>query len=402
MEKGTRNIVKGISAGSVMAGAPLAASVIGNLIPKGIEKGDFLKIKDSRLITKGGCEVLLQGINLVEAPFTALKDGKYFSDNRFEIFTALEERFGNYGARDVFNRCFSSFVTAGDIKSIAKTGFNCVVIPLRCDLLVSEKKKKAVTFKKLDAIIKACRKAGVYAILSLDAAAGCKENNNNLFGEGKECASNRSETIKFWAKMAKSYKDEPVVAAYNIIGSLEAENKEAVDDLCKKIIKAIRKEKDNHIIIAETSSDEILALGNVAMGISGAYTAICDVDAVTEKAVKVKENGNAVIALNFFPADYEKACTDLGNADISWAVGRYKGDMFCLYSGEKQSIDLSTDNYDTINEKLSAPLDTKNYTLNKGMSEMFGRVIDNSKKLTKEPQPVKINYAGGSAMSAGM
>ena len=96
---------------------------------------------------------------------------------------------------------------------------------------------------------------------------------------------------------------------------------------------------------------------------------------VTVYLEAVKNKGCAVIGTNLYPAGYEETATALTNEGIGWCMGGLKGDMYCLYCGDSPSIDLEKDSHDEMKEKLTKALETKNYKLNKGMSDMFTALL---------------------------
>ena len=373
---------QGIAAGAALAGAPAAANAVRSaagiiLTPKpAIEKeADLLKAKSGIIRDSEGNSVIFTGTNLGEAGFDCLEYGKPCEGNEKDNFAALAERFGNYGAREVFGSAYESLISASDIKSLAKAGANCVLIPLRSFLLTGN----------IDKILDACKKAGIYAILSLKEAPGPQNNMitrgkdgaDSLFGS-KKSSSLQSETVKLWAKIANRYKGREEIAAYNLLESPQADSAGDVYKLYSRIIAAVRKEKDNHIIITElpggeTAGFEKLEDDNLVIGFSGSCATVYELETFINNAVKAKETGAPVVALSFYPADYESAVSKLKAEGIGVTAGSYKGDEFCIMSGNRAVIDIKNDSFDDIKGKFADALKTKNFKKNKELTKaVFG------------------------------
>ncbi|MCQ2480736.1 MAG: glycoside hydrolase family 5 protein, partial [Clostridia bacterium] len=311
MEKGTKGIAAGIGTGSVIASIPALTGVVINTLSKPKDMDDMLKAENGEIINCSGEKVLLKGVNLCEVPFTCLKNEEAFEGSADEIFDALKERFGHYGAREVFNTCFAGAYTPDDIKALAKMGINCVNIPMRSVLLAEafKSKKNQIHFAKMDALIKACKKAGVYVILSLE-----------------EKPEKDKEIVKLWEKIAKHYAKETAIAGYNLIASPDGD----LSSLCKTysaVIKALRKLQDNHIIILSAKdiadADKIMKAddSNIAFGFSLKTATITDNNQKLEAVKAVKNKGCAVIGTNLYPAGYEETATALTNEGIGWCMG---------------------------------------------------------------------------------
>ncbi|MBR5772054.1 MAG: cellulase family glycosylhydrolase [Clostridia bacterium] len=385
---------KGIAAGAALAGAPAAANAVRTaagiiLTPKpAIEKeADLLKAKSGIIRDSEGNSVIFTGTNLGEAGFDCLEYGKPCEGNEKDNFAALAERFGNYGAREVFGSAYESLISASDIKSLAKAGANCVLIPLRSFLLTGnvKDKKHDLSLAHIDKILDACKKAGIYAILSLKEAPGPQNNMitrgkdgaDSLFGS-KKSSSLQSETVKLWAKIANRYKGREEIAAYNLLESPQADSAGDVYKLYSRIIAAVRKEKDNHIIITElpggeTAGFEKLEDDNLVIGFSGSCATVYELETFINNAVKAKETGAPVVALSFYPADYESAVSKLKAEGIGVTAGSYKGDEFCIMSGNRAVIDIKNDSFDDIKGKFADALKTKNFKKNKELTKaVFG------------------------------
>ncbi len=356
---------KGMAAGAVLATVPTAVNAMAAAITRPKNNCEFISVKENKLVTKGENEILLHGMNLNEIPFICNKSGEDFNADAKEVFSALSSRFGVYGAREIFNRFYYSSFTAKDIKSVAKLGFNAVVIPLKSYLLTTDikNKKRDLSLSKLDKLISACGKNGIYVILSLE-------------GFENEIPEN---IIKYWEKISQHYKNEPAIAAYKILENIPVgTDTDTLDKIYKEAVKVIRKNKDNHVIILENrelKGTEIVTKHNdknLALGFSGRLPILSQMNDAFSEIKDTAAMGVPVIVTELFPADYGKAFDELLTAGASCVIGSFKGDIFCLYCGDMASIDIEKDSFEEINKALSDKAKAKEaYKENAQMKEML-------------------------------
>ena len=361
---------KGMAAGAVLATVPTAVNAAAAVITKPKNNCDFISVKDGKLVTNGENEILLHGMNFNEIPFICHKNGEDFSGDTKELFSALSSRFGVYGAREVFNRFYYSSFTAKDIKSAAKLGFNAVVIPLKSYLLTTDikNKKRGLSLSKLDKLISACGKNGIYVILSLE-------------GFAEEIPEN---IIKYWEKLSLHYKNEPAIAAYKILENIPVgTDTDTLDKIYKDAVKIIRKNKDNHVIILENrelKGTEVVTKHNdknLALGFSGRLPTVFQMNDTLAEIKDTVAMGVPVIVTEFFPADYGKAFDELLPMGVSCMIGSFKGDIFCLYCGDMASIDIEKDSFEEINKALTDKAKAKDqYKENTQMKEMLAKITD--------------------------
>lgn len=384
----------GFAAGTVMAGAPFACGIIFSLTRRPIDKNSFLHVEDGSLVTSDGKNVLLSGIDMNESSFTCFKDGIRSFDSEKEIFNQLEKRFGNYGAREIYGKGTESALTPADIKLMKKAGISCLRIPLRQHLLFknSDTKKQEPSLDRLDGIIKACRKAGIYVILSLAA----DENDKELFDCGKKGFDKRNELIKLWLKIAGHYKKEAAVAGYDLLDGLECTESKKSDTLLKfylRAAKALRGTDDEHIVfIRGTYGDKELK------NIKDKNTAFC----ISGEENPAKEHKAEKFPLILLGSG-DTQTDGLLEKGISCISGSFKGkDENSLYRIALPQIDIENDSYETINEKLSTAFSTENAKKNAGLaSKLTASGLKTRKEEKNKNNRNKIYYSYGSVYKAG-
>ncbi|MBE6821258.1 MAG: glycoside hydrolase family 5 protein [Ruminococcaceae bacterium] len=390
-------MIAGCAAGAAAATVPAVYGFMKATARQPICDKDFLRAEDGGFISECGAPTVLRGINLNDDLFWYKKDGLDESSKTADVFAALEERFGRYGTRQLAQKYNEGFITASDIKKIAKLGANCVRIPLRYKFLFSKENCKGdIDFDRLDYIIEKCRKAGLYVILDLHSAPGfqntdsaCGKNEESvLFSSSKEGFEARNATVRLWTQIAAHYKDEPAVAAYDLLNrplNRIARWEESLDMLHKfyrRLLKAIRNVDEKHIIIFEAAgaphtlpSPEKFKGENIAYGIYSHCNTTFEIQALVNGIKKFKESGIPFVICKLRAEENLASSLEAMNDNgISWLAGDYKGSGLksaFLYGGSVPEADLTFDSYDVIGEKWSKPLATKNFELNKEMSTVL-------------------------------
>ena len=114
MTSGSKFAICGYTAGIVLAGAPTVYGFAVNGRRKSIDSDDFLQTCGNEFRTAGGDTVLLSGMSLDFSCFDFKKDGDAFEGADSDAFGFLKERFGEYGAREVFSVSAENYFTASD------------------------------------------------------------------------------------------------------------------------------------------------------------------------------------------------------------------------------------------------------------------------------------------------
>ena len=244
------------AAGGIAAAVgPFAGMTVASKLNRSFGANDFVSERDGALVTAGGNTPEIVPVETDDYLF-GCRSGYDVITGARGTYEAVKARFGEYGAREVFGKSFESALSPADLKEITKSGFNCIVIPVRSFLLFKDEKinKKSLRVKRLDKVIKKCSKSGIYVILSLCDAPGFDpaEGDFSVFGEGRESLHHRNYIVKLWEKLALHYKDEPAVLAYELLKAdyIDTEKYgEVFDSLYTRVEKAIRDAGDNHILL---------------------------------------------------------------------------------------------------------------------------------------------------------
>ena len=413
-------ITAGCAAGVAAASFPVIYGTVKNLIPKPLDENDFLSVRNGFFVAANGNTVCLRGINMNDELFFFRKDGLDDDASNYEIFAVLEERFGRYGARKLIASYNENFISASDIKNVKKLGANCIRLPIRYkNICRKENCKGDVDFDWMDSVVEKCRKAGIYVIIDLHSApgfqnndsAGGKEDKCILFDSSKEAFEARNAVVRIWSQIASHYKDEPAVAAYDLLN--RPLNKVAgwqgyVDTLTKlyaRTLKAIRGVDDNHVVIMQSafSADCLPEFKtvpeNVAFGFYLHSHTSFETDAFISSLQSKKHLGIPFI-ISKIRADenIDYSLTALCDNGISWLIGDYKGSgnrSAYLYSGEVEAIVFEEDDFETMTEKWKKPVATKHFEQNKELAGIlktafgYGAVYVEKQKPEKKKPAVK-------------
>ncbi|HEX9059554.1 MAG TPA: cellulase family glycosylhydrolase, partial [Clostridia bacterium] len=103
----------------------------------------------------------------------------------------------------------------------------------------------------LDQNISWARKNGIYIILNMHVPQGGYQSNGNGMALWDDI-ENQSRLVSLWQAIAERYKDEPVIAGYDILNEpICSESMDQWKGLANRIVKSIRTVDVNHMIIVE-------------------------------------------------------------------------------------------------------------------------------------------------------
>lgn len=343
---GKRSAAAVTVAASVGAAIPVVSAAALSLKKQPLTDDDFITVNGTELVTAGGNGVFLSGVNIDDYPFGCRKDSELFAPGIRDIFNTLSARFGDYGAREIFSSALEKSVTKKDIKLLSKEKYNCIRIPLRTFLIFrNEKIKKDPVFKKLDKLVKICKKAGVYIILSLSSVPGA---DSDTFSDDAQGLAKRNDLIKTWLKTAEHFKNEPAIAAYDLLDIYSEKFSAEYTDLCLRTAKALKTVGDNHAVIVRSGASGEKLNGAYGQGVILASGA----------ADEIPENRNLPVILLSKPDED----AEVNSAGIFAYTFKGTDIEKCLYCKPREDIDLDNDSFDEMKEKLAAMLDTASYT----------------------------------------
>lgn len=176
----------------------------------------------------------------------------------------IERLCGEEYARSFWDRYLDSYITETDIVLMAREGFNCVRLPLNARHLYEMREYqphwKEAMFARIDRLIEWCRKHRIYVILDMHGAPGGQTGQNIDDSEADQPMlfmepHYEEELILLWKEIARRYREEEVVAGYDLLNEPVMKNFHQYNDLVlplyRRLIEAIREIDQNHMIILE-------------------------------------------------------------------------------------------------------------------------------------------------------
>ena len=191
--------------------------------PKG-----FLRTNGYDMVDEDGNKVYLKGVGLgnwLLPEGYMWKLGSY-ADRPRRIEALVYDLIGEEKGKEFWENYRKYYITEADIKRISELGFNSVRPALNARWLLDEDREELVyneeTFKLLDNLVKWCKKYDVYVILDMHGAPGSQTGENIDDSKDNTCGlfidkKNQDRLEALWLKIVDRYKDEPTVAAYDLL-----------------------------------------------------------------------------------------------------------------------------------------------------------------------------------------
>ncbi len=176
----------------------------------------------------------------------------------------IETLCGREYADNFWRSYLDGYITEQDIELIAEEGFNSVRLPLNARHLYHSEKQVLTmnmdSLSRIDTLIEWCRKYQIYVILDMHGAPGGQTGQNiddseedlpALFMEKRY----EEELVYLWTEFAKRYKDEPVIAGYDLLNeplpNFFSQYNDMLLPLYRRLIEEIRRIDTKHMIILE-------------------------------------------------------------------------------------------------------------------------------------------------------
>lgn len=368
----------------------------------------FLSAEDGKIVNENGNEVLLFGINLgnwmlMETWMNAVPEyAPHWA--HYDTLELLEERFGKEKTAEIMRVYEENYITEEDIAQIEKLGFNCVRVPFwyrnfmhEDGTWLTENPDDNPGFQRLDWLLNACEKHGIYVILDLHGAPGGQSTNHSTGKAGRNVLytdENAMETAeRLWTGIAERYKDSPVVAAYDLLnepqnnGDTEgvnnwaAESVLAVENTNKaydRLYHAVRSVDAQHMISFEgvwsTSvlpNPEFFGYENMLYQLHLYDTDKGMIDYRIGELKDAAEKWDVAVVsgeYNHFEQE-EYACKKYNKEKISYIKWTYKtlntGSNWGIFNVNTGTLDIKNASYEEIIEFFSTKLGTENASFNK-------------------------------------
>ena len=172
---------------------------------------------------------------------------------------AVQDALGKDKAHFFFTKMLDNFITDVDLRYIAGLGATAVRVAINYRHLEDDMNPfnyKEEGFHYLDKLTDWCRGNGLYLILDMHAAPGW-QNPDWHSDNPNQCVHlwadklYQDRLVGLWEAIARHYKDEPVIAGYNVLNEPVCRNPEALNHIYRRLTKAIRKVDADHILFLE-------------------------------------------------------------------------------------------------------------------------------------------------------
>jgi hypothetical protein len=228
----------------------------------------FLHTAGQDIVNETGKKIVLKGVGLGN---WMLPEGYMWKFGRLgdrprKIEKMVTDLIGVEKSITFWKTYRKNYISEADIKRIAELGFNCVRPALNSRLFLTEDDQPLHVeegFQLMDSLISWCKKYQLYVIIDMHGAPGGQTGANiddspndipELFIDKKK----EDQLVNLWIKIAQRYKDEPTVAAYDLLneplpkGSGAAEKyKHLLVPMYKRITAELRRFDQKHMITLE-------------------------------------------------------------------------------------------------------------------------------------------------------
>ena len=218
----------------------------------------FLRASGRTVVDEQGQAVRLTGCNagswLLIEPWMINADGQPGIETEKDLWDVLGSRFGEKTKLDLIRTHRKNFFTRDDVQRMSDVGMNCLRIPIGWRSVSDPQYGGDMAY--LDDCLRWCREFDLYAIVDLHGAPGAQSSNSVIIGERalnelwKE-EGYRDATVSWWTNIAARYKDDPVVAGYDLLNeAMDASMKDLIA-FYDRLYHAIRQVDPRHMLIIE-------------------------------------------------------------------------------------------------------------------------------------------------------
>lgn len=258
--------------------AAILLSFLCFLVPQLSHAKDFLRAQGRHIVDESGKPVILRGMGLGG---WMLQEG-YMLDvpgvgTQRSIRARIADLIGAEKIGEFYTAWLDNHTTKADIDAMAAWGFDSVRLPMHYRLYTLPVDQEPVPgehtwleegFRRTDELLEWVKANGMYLVLDLHAAPGGQGNDINIADRDPDKPSlwedpaHQDKMIALWRRLAERYRDEPHIAAYDIVNEPNwgfedpedsngcAENANApLRDLLVRTTAAIREVDRRHIIV---------------------------------------------------------------------------------------------------------------------------------------------------------
>lgn len=224
---------------------------------------ELLRLKNSKIVNKNNQPVYLKGCNVGNWLMLEMwmLDYHNYSENgiedQYSFIKTLEDRFGENKAEELMDIYRQNWIKKEDFDIIKSFGMNTVRLPFDYKLLMNSDTKpfklKENAWYWLDFTIEIAKSMDMYVILDMHGAPGrqSRMDHSGRSGYNKLWTNEgyQDQMVWLWEKISDRYKNEPVVAAYDLLNEPWGSGDKELKKIILRTYSAIRDNNDKHIII---------------------------------------------------------------------------------------------------------------------------------------------------------
>ncbi len=351
---------------------------------------------------------------------TSTSSGTYTVTCEMDIYKTLTARFGEAAMRDLVKVYQDNYWTEKDFDNCKALGINCIRLPMwYMNIVDFNGNYLSNAFERIDWFLQKAGERGIYVILDMHGAPGSQNGSDHSgidggnskaaasqFFFGSNASNNQQKYYDLWYKIAQRYKDNPVVAGYDLLNEPYCTyryNSGYSEDYLHSLLwgiynnayNVIRSADTNHIIIMEATWDPSDLPSPSTYGWSNIMYEYHnylydDYDNAAGKQITNMQNKlNLIKSQNYNVPSYmgefsyfnnvsawQQGLKLLNDAGINWTTWTYKvtgsNNNWGLYNQSISSVNVATDSEAAIRSKWSqAGTSTANSNLLNGIRSYF-------------------------------
>jgi aryl-phospho-beta-D-glucosidase BglC (GH1 family) len=233
---------------------------------------DMLRVRGKEIVDEAGDRVKLSG-SCVGGWMNMENFINGYPGSESGLREAFADAIGPSKAEFFFERLLDKMLGEADIRFMRECGATVVRLPLNYRHFEDDRtpfKYEESGFKRLDAMLDLCERAGLYVILDLHSIQGCQNSDWHCDNDSRHAflwahPHFQDRFVALWEELARRYRGRSVVAGYDVMNEplcnairgrftgvdRYERNWERINGLSRRVVEAIRKIDQDHIIFLE-------------------------------------------------------------------------------------------------------------------------------------------------------
>lgn len=261
-----------LSSSSSVSSSMVSSSSVASSSSEGMT---MIRTDGTKWVKASGTPVTLKGTNLgnwLLQEYWMMDQGGNGITDQCSLERTLTKRFGFEEKERLMKLYHDSWITTRDWDQLQAFGFNIVRIPIMWNLIEDEnnfKHLRADAWHYLDWAIEEGKKRGIYVILDMHGiqggqtdwqSAGCSADKNAYWTD--TALQDRAKWL--WEQIATRYKDEPAVAAYDLLNEPWGSTPENMQTRIAELYSVVRAVDTKHVVLLPSHFGNIEIYGNPA------------------------------------------------------------------------------------------------------------------------------------------